>query len=79
MVAVVVAVAGEAMVEAVGVVEGGWWSLARETFRPALAIELRLDSGLADCFRKATESGGFEIATGSLFDCIKAAMDEGRG
>lgn len=73
---VVVAVVGEAMLEAV-VVDGGW-SLARETFKPALAIELRLDSGLADCLRKAAESGGFEIATGSLLDCIKAAMDEGR-
>lgn len=83
VVVVVVAVAGEAMIDAdVGVgavvVDGGRSALARETFKPALAIELRLDSGLADCFKKATESGGFEIAMGSLLDCIKAAMDEGR-
>lgn len=76
---------------AILVVDDGWgsWSLDRETCKPALAIELRLDSGLADCLRNATESGGLEmmvfegpgrgleIATGSLFDCIKAAMDNG--
>ena len=57
--------------------------------RPALAIELRLDSGL-DCRRSAMDSGWlemadvdgaaseFEIAADSLFDCIKAAMDGGR-
>ena len=68
----------------------GWgkWSLDRETCRPALAMELKLDSGLEDCLRKATESEGLEtvldaperglvIATGSLFDCINAAMDNG--
>jgi hypothetical protein len=69
-------------------VEEGW-SLDRETCRPALAMELRFDSGLVDCLRNATEScglemtvlegpdRGLEIATGSLFDCIKAAMDNG--
>jgi hypothetical protein len=58
-------------------------SFERVTFNPALAIEVRLESGL-DCFRKATESEGFEgagkgleTATGSLFDCINAAMGPG--
>lgn len=67
----------------------GRLSLDRETCRPALAMELKLDSGLEDCLRKATESEGLEaavldaperglvIATGSLFDCINAAMDNG--
>lgn len=70
MVVVAVAAAGEAMV----VVDDGR-SLARETFKPALAMELRVESGLADCFKK---SGGLEMAMGSLLDCINAAMDEGR-
>jgi hypothetical protein len=65
---------------------GGKESLDRETFKPALAMELRLESGF-ECFRKATDSGGVEIMeledpgngleidTGSLLDCINAAMD----
>jgi hypothetical protein len=72
-------------VAAVVVICDSGWSLDRETFRPALAIEVRLDSGLDVCFRKAIDSGGLEIgldsgfdkATGSLFDCINAAMDKG--
>jgi hypothetical protein len=70
------------------VVIGGSESPERETFSPALAIEDRLESGF-DCFRKARGSdgaditgfdvpdNGFEIVTGSLFDCINAAMDNG--
>lgn len=62
----------------------GKGSLDRDTCSPALAIELKLDSGL-DCFKNAMESGGlemapdreFEIVTGSLLDCINAAMDNG--
>jgi hypothetical protein len=66
----------------------GMESLDRVTFNPALAIEVRLESGL-DCFRKAAGSEelavigfngavkGLEIATGSLFDCINAAMGNG--
>ena len=85
-VCVVAAVVGVAMF--VGVGGGGNWSLDRETCRPALAIELGFDSGLEDCLRKATDSGGLEMmvlegperglemATGSLFDCINVAMDD---
>lgn len=67
----------------------GWgsWSLDRETCRPALAMELKLDSGLEEeCLRKSGgleatvfegPESGFEMATGSLLDCINAAMDNG--
>ncbi len=66
----------------------GMESLDRVTFNPALAIEVRLESGL-DCFRKAAGSEelavmgfddagrGLDIATGSLLDCINAAMGNG--
>ena len=86
-VCVVAAAVGVAMLEEAD--GGGNGSLDRETCKPALAMELRFDSGLEDCLSKATESGGLEmmvlegpergleIATGSLFDCINAAMDEG--
>lgn len=63
-------------------------SFDRVTFNPALAIEVRFESGL-DCFRKAEGSEelavigfdgagkGRDIGTGSLFDCINAAMGNG--
>lgn len=53
---------------------------------PALAIEVRCDSGFADevfkneigfgrLARIDVEAGGFEIATGSLLPCIDPAMN----
>lgn len=68
------------------VVIGGNNSLERETFNPALAIDVRLESGLG-CLKKAIDSdevdrigadepgSGAEMETGSLFDCINAAID----
>jgi hypothetical protein len=65
---------------------GGNESLDRETSNPALAMEDRFESGF-ECLRKAIDSDGleatgldapdrgFETATGSLLDCINAAMD----
>ena len=70
------------------VVIGGRESPERETFSPALAIDVRLESGF-DCFKKTRGSDGagiiefdvpdncLEMVTGSLFDCINAAMDKG--
>lgn len=73
--------------DAIAVIDGSE-SLDRETFNPALAIEVRLESGFV-CLRKEIDSGGLEMidvevpgrglemVTGSLFDCINAAMDRG--
>lgn len=61
-------------------------SLDLETCSPALAMEVKLESCLDD-FRNAMDSGGLEMselgvpdkelemATGSLVDCVNAAMD----
>ena len=46
----------------------------REMCKPALAMELRLDSGF-DGGRRNEMGSGLVTATGSLFECSKVAME----
>lgn len=79
---------GRSIGPSVGAVVDIWGndSLDLETFSPALAMDVKLESCFDD-LRNATDSGGlemselgvpdkgFEMATGSLVDCVNAAMD----